>query len=678
MKKKTLKPANFLTATLACGLLLSQASFAGISGVSVSNSAPSSGSSGTSGGVTVKDGKKNNDDTKVVLTEAQKGISCGQDPNASKYFPQNFFQQISRDGSPISFEQRPDNKILVKFPPVIDGCGKFKPQLYQDPKTKNVTIMMVHEDGKTYGEYISCLRGLDKDGKPIPNAPVYLKTDEQTKEEKIFHDTLAGKDYSSYSYTMDYDFDKKADVTKSMKLSFGYPVSYANRDGYPTSFGEDKDVALPPTLCMNAEKVQPEITYLNEGRDVLIQKLVEACKSADSQKIADARKSIGNADALKDIADKLKSQLDAGYLVAAGKEMEPVFKRMTEIEDKLGKGRDSMSETDAKKLVREYADLTKELDTKLISPSIYRVDSLMKQLADMKDEDPRRKAITEEIKKLNEDIGKFAKKDYTSFSSVYSMMEKYAINDSAKTIEDIRLKSFYYARVSPVDGDNGIKAMTFEQANQKQIAGMQKFDKTLVDWSDAYQVSKGNTYPLQKTERERSTAIDTMNKRWYTYQQNEQKNYQKYCSIGMTGAVTNPVQCQQFLSGVDSRRNAELKKREKDLTYIKGRQDKFDKMNKSYTAYQKTQVDKEMRDQDSEPYASSYSSFEDNFSDRFPGYYGTQQSTAYNPSMYDMGGMSGSMNMGNAGMYNPQMVNPQAQVQQGQYMMQGNQSWPRI
>ncbi|MGZ3808434.1 MAG: hypothetical protein ACXVCE_10130, partial [Bacteriovorax sp.] len=156
MKKKTLKPATFLTATLACGLLLSQASFAGISGVSASNTPTSSGSGSSGSGVTVKDGKKNNDDAKVVLTQGQASVSCGQDPNASIYFPQNFFQQISRDGSPITFEQRPDNKILVKFPPVLDGCGKFKPQLYQDPTTKNVTIMMVHEDGKTYGEYLQC------------------------------------------------------------------------------------------------------------------------------------------------------------------------------------------------------------------------------------------------------------------------------------------------------------------------------------------------------------------------------------------------------------------------------------------------------------------------------------------------------------------------------------------
>ena len=85
-----------------------------------------------------------------------------------------------------------------------------------------------------------------------------------------------------------------------------------------------------------------------------------------------------------------------------------------------------------------------------------------------------------------------------------------------------------------------------------------------------------------------------------------------------------------------------------------------------------------------EPYGSSYTSYEDNFSDSFPGYYGPQTTTAYNPSMYNMGGQAASMSMGQAGAYNPQMVNPQMPVQAGQFQMpqfQGGQAaggWPSL
>jgi hypothetical protein len=139
-----------------------------------------------------------------------------------------------------------------------------------------------------------------------------------------------------------------------------------------------------------------------------------------------------------------------------------------------------------------------------------------------------------------------------------------------------------------------------------------------------------------------------MNKRYYDYQQNEAKKYQEYCGVGFTGSVKNPVQCQAFVSGSEQKRNAELKKREKDLNYIKGREAKLTKMSVNYNEYQKRQVANESRNNDNyDPTGSSYSNFEDEISDRFPGYYGPTQSTAYDPSMYNMGGQSASMNMGN-------------------------------
>jgi len=255
-------------------------------------------------------------------------------------------------------------------------------------------------------------------------------------------------------------------------------------------------------------------------------------------------------------------------------------------------------------------------------------------------------------------------------------MEKHAITDTAKTIEDIRLKSYLYGKVygGAIDEKRG-KALTFEEANQKQYQGLQKFEKVLVDWTDQYQVGKGNQFPIMKTERERTSAIDRMNKRWNEYQQTEQKNYVKYCSRGMTGGVVNPVQCQAFMSGIEQRRNAELKKREKDLLFIKGRNDKLSKMGTSFNEFQKRQVASETREQEGyEPYGASYTSYEDNFSDRFPGYYGPAQSTAYNPAMYNMGSQPAANGMANMGGLNPQMVNPQMPVQPGQYQM----AWPHF
>ena len=644
------KTPNRFVAYVTSGLLLSQASFAGpIVGVRTS------GVSGTSAGkttstVVVTPGQVNNE--VVDIKEGTASASCKQDPDASTYFPLDFFQNITRDGSSLTFEQRPDNKVLVKMPASIDTCGKFKPQIVQDPASKSVTVLMQLEDGKTYAQYLACLqeKAILVDG-------------------KIDHDKIEGKQYSEYSYVLDYSFSKDKDIKNTLKLSYGYPKAFAGKDGYKSTYGIDSDVQLPSSLCMAAEKIQPEITYINKGQDVLIQELKTICKSGDAQRIAEARKSIGNADALKDIADKIKSELDAGYLVAVKQDVARISADMLKIEDRLTRERDTIDESAAKKLTRQYADLAKELDSKFLNPAIYRLDKLMKEVADMDEEDPKRAAADAEIKKINEDVGAFAARK-NAFSALYSVMEKFAINDSAKTIEDIRLKSFWYGSVyaGPADSKRG-KPITFEEANQKQYSGLQKFDKVLTDWTDQYLVGKGNQYPIQKTEKERSNAYEKMNKRWYDFQANEQSKMQKYCATGWTGAPKNPVQCQAFQAGAKGRQDAELAKRKKDLLFIQGRNDKLTKMGSSYNEYQKRQVANESQAADTEPYGSSYTSYEDNFSDRFPGYYGAETYTAYNPANYNMGGQQAAMNMGNTGNYNPSMINPQMQVQPGQYQM---------
>jgi hypothetical protein len=664
MKKSTFfKRAPILTATMS--LLLAQSAYAGIIGVRTYNSSSGGVASGqTNSNVKVTSGKPV--DENVEIKEGTALIPCKQDPDASTYFPLDFFQHITRDGSSIQFEQRADNKVLIKMPASIDVCGKFKPQLFQEPATKNVTVMMQLDNGKTYSEFVKCLSEakIDAEGK---NGTVLA-------DGKIDHDKIPGKFYSEYSYVLDYSFEKDKDIKKTLKLSYGYPRAFAGKDGYPSAYGLDKSVNLPSALCMSAEMVQAKDPfYLNKGQDVMIEELKAICKTGDAQKIAEARKSIGNADALKDIADKIKSELDAGYLAAVKADVERISKEMTSIEGRFVAEKNTMDEATAKKLSAKYATLAKELDSKFMNPAIARLDTLLKQRSKIEDiDDPRIKTIDEEVKKLNEDIGAFNKRDAARTQSMFTVMEKFALTDSAKTINEIRLKSFLYGKVYAGKEDSRKKPISFEEANKQQVAGVEKYDKVMGDWTDQYLVSKGDKAPIQKTERERTAVIDRMNKRYYEYQKTETENYQKYCAVGFTGGVKNPVQCQAFMGGVEQRRNSELKRREKDLLYIKGRNDKLTRMGTSYNDYTKREVASATSDSfDAYGSGSSFASYDDNFNDLHPEYAGPQMSTAYNPNMYSMGAQQASQNMGQFGMFNPQMVNPQAQVMPGQFQMQG-------
>lgn len=674
-------------------LLMTDVAMARISGER-KPSAPGASSSG---------GRSQAQPSKVKITEASKDnfqvvktadmVNCTMDMDQEKYFPLDLFTQLSRDeGAGVDIQLRAGNKVVVKIPPTINVCGQFTPELRQDNDTKNVTVLIK-------------LIGTKKETIEVNGVKTVVETKDALLSHKdledcliekniivdgkIDYDKVPGKGYSESVSTFDYDFDKKKDVKNTVTVSYGYPKSYDSDDGYKALFGfEDRTPTVPGESCMRTEKIADNTLYINEGRDVLIEKINAACMSEDAQKIADARKSMGNADALKDIADKIRSEMDAAYLVAVQKDVKEINDKMTKIEDRLNKNRDSMDEAKAKKEIAEYASLAKDLDREFLNPAIMRLDNLMVKRAALEDdESPAARELDAEIKKINEDVSQFSKRNPTSFASVYSVMEKYALNDSAKTIEDIRLKSYLYGKVyaGPVDDKRG-KPLTFEAANQQQFQKLSKFEKTLNVWSDVYLVGKGNMLPIQRTERERQGAIDRMNSRYAAFEKKEYTDYNNYCSVGMLGSVKNPVKCKEFVNGRDKRMQNELKKREKDLYYIKGKNEMLTKMGTSYNEYQRVIASKEAEEADMyDPTGASYTSYEDNFSDRFPGYYGPTSSTAYDASMYNMGGVSGSMNMGQGQM----MMAQQQQYggQQGyQYQMPQQQqmggqvmgAWPSL
>jgi hypothetical protein len=653
MKFKKSAVATHLLLGLA---LMSNQTFAGIG----SKRTPSGGggtssgssSSGPSGGVVIKPGTPA-ESKKTELKGGAAGVSCNKDQNSSKYFPLDFFQHITREGTPLKFELRSDNKVLVKIPASVDVCGKFVPLIHQDSETKNITIMMKLDNDKTYSEYIKCM----EDSKVIV-------------DNKVDHDNIEGKNYSEYSYVMDYEFDKKTDIKKTVKLSYGYPVAFDGKEGYGSTFGIDEKVSLPGDLCMKAEKVDTEFAYVNKGQDVLIEELNAICKNNNAEEIAKARKSLGNAEALKDLAEKIKAELDIAYLNAIKNDVARINKEMGEIEEKINKDK-KMDEATAKKQISRYAELSKELDSKFLNPAIYRLDNLMQERAKTTDEASLKK-IDDEVKKINEEVSGFSKRPATNFSNLYSMMEKYAITDQAKIIEDIRLKSFFYGKVyaGTEDPKRG-KPLSLEGANQQQFERLQKFDRTLTDWSDQYLVGQGNQFPIKKTEKERQSVIERMNSRWATYEKNEYSNYNNYCSAGMTGGMKNPIKCQDWMKGQNQRRNTELKRREKDLYYIKGRNDKLEKMGMNWNEYQRKVASKEETEADTyDPYASSYTSYENNFDEIYPQYSGPSTSTAYNPYMYNMGYQQPQMMQGQQQQYSPYMMNgASTPVQQGQFQM---------
>lgn len=687
-----MKKNKIVAINIVMGILLSQQAWGGIDSSPVKYTNKSSASKSTTN-VSVSN-IKDQAQISSLASDISASKKCSADKDVSPYFPLDFFRKISRDGSSLIFEMKPGNRITVKVPATIKRCGTFKPEVHHDGTTKNLTIMMKHESGKTYGQYLDCLRKktekingkevnvtqiltkvlLDKDGKDILDENNNSVTELTAKGETIEHGKISEKEYESYNYDIDYKFDKKTDYAKTMKISFGYPKSFEGVDGYPPAYGLDETVEVPG--CIVGEKIQPEtsdhngITYINEGRDIAIQKLNEICKTGNAQEIASARKSLSKFSELQDDYKKIAEELDRKYLLEVMRkdgDVARIIASMSKLEDRLTKEKDTITKVKAKKLIKEFADLAEELDNVYFTPAIYRLDTLMKQLENMDPEDPKRKAIDKEIKILNENIGAFSKQE---LRSVYEVAEKHAINAPARIIEDIRLKSQFYAQVFDGESEDRTgKPITFEEAKDNQYSELKKFDKVLANWAEADAVRGGSDAPINKALSERRMANTVAAQTYANSWNKEIADREKYCGIGILG-VKNPVQCKNFQAGATARVNAIEKRYRTNLQKVRSYDEKISRMGSIKASAQKRQVANDTRIENSSPYNNPFPDTDlasESFSELFPASYGAP---SYD-SAYDMGGQAATANLRNGYSNYP---NAQTPVMPGQYQMQ-QQPW---
>jgi hypothetical protein len=613
---------------------------------------------------------------KVSSISSTTVASCSSDINNAKYFPQEIFKELSRDGQGLSIELRANNKVVVKIPPTIRVCGSFVPVLKQNKDTKNISVLMklVAKDDTPEGEDKGPAKGESLTYKQFEDC---LIKKEIMVDGKIDHNKLSGDKYSEEIHSMNYDFDKKAEVTKTVTLTYGYPKQFSDPErGYKPEFPISNELTVPGESCMLPEQIADDPVYVNEGKEVILNKIRAICLSGKAQDIAAAKESLGNAEALKDIAEKIKAELDAGYLVAIQKDVERIYADMAKIEDRFSKDGATIDEANAKKLSKEYAALSKRLGTEYMDRAIFRIDTLMKEYEQLDSEDPRRMVIDTEIKKLNDGIATFANRDV--FPSLFTVMEKFAINDSAGTIQDVRLKSYHYGRTYPGPADpSRTPQTTFEEAKAKQTAGMKEMKVKLQEWKDMNLASKGDYAPLEKMYKEKVSVNERMNKRLYDYQVSERDKMQEYCGAGMLGGQKNPVQCKQFQAGAKGRYESEMKKRAKDLKFIREKETRLSKMGARYNEFQyKKEKDRESSElakganydpSDMMSSPSSISGYEESFAGRYPQFYQEQQYSPYNQSDFSFGNQQVPMNTSYG---NQQMVNPMQPIQQGQYQMQ--------
>src|SRR5690606_10603372 len=158
------------------------------------------------------------------------------------------------------------------------------------------------------------------------------------------------------------------------------------------------------------------------------------------------------------------------------------------------------------------------------------------------------------------------------------------ISDQAEQIEGFRLKSEAFGRVyvGRNDGRRG-EQLSVEKANKYVADKMDVFMTQVVqDWDDSYRVRNLDRAPLTSSQHRVGQAYDRLQRNWSRYEQNEQSQMKKYCGSNFLGQVSNPVRCQQFQRGAQSRRSRALRQRERDLRSLKSRGEHYTSLSNQY------------------------------------------------------------------------------------------------
>ncbi len=612
--------------------------------------------------------EENSSSTEIISNDTS---SCVSDEENETALPMSLFTQLARSaGDKVEIQLKPDNKITVKIPPVINVCGSFRPKIIQNDVTKNVTVMIEAYDANeklmTHKELENCLSS-DKH-KILVNG-------------KLDYSKVPRNGYTESTSTFGYQFDKKADITKDVNVSYAFPKSYYTSDGYKPAYGIIENApAVKGYKCMLAEKIAPTSTYINEGRKAWLEKISAACNSGDVDRIISVRKSVGNADALSDIMEKVIGEMDVAILKLSKPEAERIFSEMSKIETYLNGNKDA-EESAVKNKINKYVALIKELDSKFLNPAIYRLETLMTKRETIDDpESEEIVAIDAEIKSLNQDIGMFSKRNPASFATAYAAMEKFALTDSAKVVQDVRLKSALYSSVYPGRQDKSRgKQLTFESAKKEQTQKMQSFDRTLNLWTDVYLVGQGNDYPIKRTEREIRNASDRSNSNFVKFQRNELSNENKYCSISMTGGIKNPVKCNHFRSGRERRWKNFEKQAKKEKRFIDEKKYSLGKMGERDSIYQREIASNSDEDDLYDTFGSYSYEFENAYKE-IDQAYSPSSYAGYESALNNYDNMNGMMSLGQT----PMMITQQQQYnpQQGyQFQMPQRQQvgqWPML
>lgn len=627
---KKIKSTLFLA-----GLLASSGAWAQFSVINSS----SSGSSGGSGGGTVRSAPQAD---QTVTTLPSERRTCETDKRVSFQMIRSLM--VAPNDYTVSMVDGASRKLKVQIPAHYGDCLNLR---FEYKIVDNDIMVYAHND-KSYSEYTSCLkeRGvLSADGSQFDASKATISE-------------------AAFEFIDLPEFDE----AKNIEAFFMSPNPNPNNGNYGPAF--TSGWLSSNDTCSKRESLQEggAVVYMspeNEAAD----RAFRACNSLDYETILRElerldESTLGNASVLRTVLqgalDTARKQRGTEIYTRLG-EIEAEFKAS---EDDIAAGRSvGVGEDEAIRLSNEYAKLLTELNDVVLDPSIKEIDALVKEHGQTTSR-ARQTEIQTRIKDLNEVVSEYSKRGSRGLRDLYKGLQEYALADQAEQIEGFRLKSEAFGRVyvGRNDGRRG-EQLSVEKANKYVADKMDVFMTQVVqDWDDSYRVRNLDRAPLTSSQRRVSQAYSRLQSNWSRYEQNEQSQMKKYCGSNFLGQVSNPVRCQQFQRGAQSRRSRALRQRERDLRSLKSRGEHYSSLSNQYgAAMERYENERMSRDYDD---MGIYSNYMDDYSYLYGDNY---SSNDY--SMYDMGSMNMSMGGNLQSMRTPASNGGMMMMQGGNQMM---------
>ncbi len=482
-------------------------------------------------------------------------------------------------------------QVKVTMPPYYNACVKFKlVPIKAKGQSLHIRMKMIDPTGKEplykYEDYLSCLK--QKESSVTGDKPVL--------DNGRFHSERSG--ISDVQHML---FDLDIDPGKNVNVYFDSPFKTAANGDHAPVFGEPEDIVS----CYKSEEFVKDGYVLYKSPETeAAERAYTACTSQDHRAILselERLRSAGNANQLLKNAGMLQKVLNSALETARESREKEIFEEMEAIANEFAEFKKEGFKEEDEDLVKEsgkkYVKLLEELDEISIHPSIKMVEALLEQRKKGDTTAAEREIIDEEIKRLNEVIGRFDKKNRKEMKVIFEGLKEYALVDQAYDIEGFRLKSDMYNKVHKDrrTGDPERRPMLSLSSAADRVKGnLKKFEKRTVDWEDAYLAKRGYSEPLKRTQQQYSYALKRYKSDEQKFKQNEAKMYKKYCqpNFVMFNQAYHQRRCQKYQQGRASRLSKYTKIRENQLGYIQSRKGQYDQLNAWYsTAIQRQAAD---------------------------------------------------------------------------------------